>query len=523
MIKRILILIAITPVALWAQQTDSLTLMQRMMTHRAAHAQLLEVAYQNPAIYYDRYESSLTDIGATGAKRSEVRARVPELGSGRDEVAAKVVSFIVNEKNRLWGTATYHNGTDKDVQWNETSDYALLYPYVMVDSIGGDLPSELYYFKGGYGYRIRRWTIGAEGSYRALMAYRNVDPRPKNISSDLNVNLGAAYRYGNYSLGAALYAGRYKQTNDLEFFNEYGVPNIYHLTGLGNDYYRFRGSKGSVLYQGSHWGASLNLMPAEVMTEGWSASVYFDRFGFDKILSEMNDLPINAVREYKWRGELAWRSDPQLAARWGAALTSTSVNRIGSHYIYGSSSGVIFPLIATADNYQNKTTEVTIGGYYERQPTAAMQWGVKPRVAYHRLATRYVSPDNSLSADLLDATAEVYIGHATSRWYLSASAEGGYRATLASHLMLATPPDEDDLILLSPVAQAYDALARGWVHYALNARIDYRISDAWAIYLAAHVAQSVQAPAAPSELIVFTPQPPRQQTISSSLSLGASF
>lgn len=101
----------------------------------------------------------------------------------------------MSDASRIWGNAYYHNGERKNVQWNESADYELIYPYVMADTIGGDIKSETYFFEGGYAASHGRWTFGGEFSYRALLEYRDVDPRPRNSIADLQGKAGASYQF----------------------------------------------------------------------------------------------------------------------------------------------------------------------------------------------------------------------------------------------------------------------------------------------------------------------------------------
>ena len=112
----------------------------------------------------------------------------------------------LSDRTRLWGNARYTTGKETGVVWNETADFELLYPYVMADSFGGDLSLQEYAFTGGYSGRAGKFTWGIEGSYRAALEYRNRDPRPKNIVSDLDFAGGGSVRLGKYVVGISVMA-----------------------------------------------------------------------------------------------------------------------------------------------------------------------------------------------------------------------------------------------------------------------------------------------------------------------------
>ncbi|MCD8317749.1 MAG: hypothetical protein LUC45_02320 [Paraprevotella sp.] len=110
----------------------------------------------------------------------------------------------------VWGEASYRNGKRRAVKWNSTADYLLLYPYVMADSVGGDLTCEQYTFDGGWAWQNGRFAIGAEVSFRAEHEYRTIDPRPRSIVTELNALVGASYRWKSYTWGVTAGGQFYK-------------------------------------------------------------------------------------------------------------------------------------------------------------------------------------------------------------------------------------------------------------------------------------------------------------------------
>lgn len=165
---------------LHAADADSLSLYGRMRSNgTTAESGFFSLVYDNPAMKYVWHPSTLNELRAGGEYIHEEQPSLAEEGDGRYMGFVDVRSFIRKGNSSLWGEARYKNGKKTGRRWNETSDYLLLYPYVMGDTVGGDLKSEQYYFSGGYAYRKGSYTIGAEGSYGADIEYRNADPRPK--------------------------------------------------------------------------------------------------------------------------------------------------------------------------------------------------------------------------------------------------------------------------------------------------------------------------------------------------------
>lgn len=215
--------------------------------------------FQNPAMQSFHYQHSLNTLNVGYDYRHATTPKRLERGDGHRQAFVDVDAYLHKGKATLWGNAYYVNGSTRNVLYNETTDLELLYPYLMADSVGGKTSQEYYYFMGGFSYPLgKKWTIGAEGEYTARMEYRTRDPRPKNLTGDLRAKVGVSYLLsGLHSIGAAVTARKYKQTNELKLYNEVSVPTIYHLTGLGNDYYRFRGVNTSTYYKGYGVGGML--------------------------------------------------------------------------------------------------------------------------------------------------------------------------------------------------------------------------------------------------------------------------
>ena len=95
--------------------------------HSAAKREFLTRPFLNPALNYYRQSYSLSTLGATGEWNGQSRATKAELGDGWKGFLVAGDSYVcTSEKSRIWGDAYYRNGTRRNVQWNESSDYELL-------------------------------------------------------------------------------------------------------------------------------------------------------------------------------------------------------------------------------------------------------------------------------------------------------------------------------------------------------------------------------------------------------------
>ena len=173
-----------------AGDTVRVSIWDRLWEHRSVVASFVELSYRNPAVRYDRYSSSLTRATVGGQYTSESEPVLLQSGDGEKSIGFQADSYIRKKNYCLWGNALYRNGRVKNLKWNETSDWELLYPYLLADSVGGDLSKEIYSFTGGYAARYESITWGGNFSYEASVAYRGIDPRPKNTTSDLSLSLG---------------------------------------------------------------------------------------------------------------------------------------------------------------------------------------------------------------------------------------------------------------------------------------------------------------------------------------------
>ena len=241
----ILIFIAIQ-VAAMASNADS-----ALVEHTSlARLPMLE-AMRNPALHGMVYQTPYSQLALGIDFLHQTQGFVPEKGSGYTLPYLKVNTFHhLNGRSTVWGEASYMTGKVHDIKWNSTSDYDLLQPYILSDTLGGDIRRERYSISGGYTTNINKWQLGAEMHVRAEQEYRSRDPRMRGIVTDLTLRMGGGYDLGHYRLGAAVEGNIYKQTNSVAFYREEGVIPEYQMTGLGTEYSRFSGDKRSLYYDG---------------------------------------------------------------------------------------------------------------------------------------------------------------------------------------------------------------------------------------------------------------------------------
>lgn len=467
---RIFVLMVLSFCFVRASAGDTTDLLLRRQAYLSPFPAFREMAGSNPALQYDRYDYSLTEIGLNGNYEDEKRPLLLQEGDSRKGFGFQARSRIrLNPRARAWGEAFYRNERKRNVQWNETSDFRLLYPYVMADTTGGNLKSETYYFAGGYAREHGKLTWGTTLDFRAMQEYRNKDPRPRNLVTDLNVTAGAAWQVSRqYRAGLSGQVRKYKQTNDVSFLGTAGSSTVYHLTGLGMDYVRFAGNNMSTYYKGTGGGGSVDLYPRN--GEGWSVSLLYNSFSFQKNMTDLNKLPLVKAVEQTLGGEVAWTTrKPEYQL--GIKGTGENRKRKGTENLFGDPAGNIYPQIGQAELYENKVMQGNASVLYERTSRPHFRWSILPEAGYRETTTRYHSPERSCRLSEMNTSLRLSSTYRLKNGLLHFTARNSY------HKNLEAGKTWDDLAADEPVRgmmeQNFRTLASDRNQLDLSARCDY--------------------------------------------------
>lgn len=326
--------------------------------HNDRWLDVLARSRQNPAFANTAYRSSYTELGLLADYAHRSKPFVREKGSGHLLGRAYVESYLrMGRRSVVWGGASYQAGLRRNIRYNATTDYDLLYPYVMGDTVGGKMKNEQYAFFGGYAGTMRRWTLGAELRFRAEHEFRDIDPRPRGIATDLHVDLGANVSLGHYKIGVGMGGNIYKQTNDVQFYNDLGVKPEYHMTGLGTHYVRFAGANRTCYYRGLGLTADLHLRPT--VGSGAYLSAAYAHMPYEKILTELNALPISTLYARQIEGEAGWKQEGKIG--WSVFGGLTLGRRNGNEHIAGNASGKEYASLITLTMYRSRQTDSYIG------------------------------------------------------------------------------------------------------------------------------------------------------------------
>lgn len=249
-------------------------------------------------MYYER-AYSLNDISATYVWRHEEEAEKPWNGDGISNGVFDARAYLrLGKKSIATAGAGYENGKVRGVRWNSTADYDVLYPYVVADSLGGDLQREQYHFYGGFASRAGKFVYGLGAKYRAIHQYRDYDPRPRNMATDLSVSVSGNMRVGDHVIGLGADVRFYKQVMDVAYYSQTGANSTqFHFTGLGHTYGRIDGvSYTETRHKGFGYGVSASFLP--VARRGFMAEGTFEFLRMNRQIHEFNEAPLTTLHTY---------------------------------------------------------------------------------------------------------------------------------------------------------------------------------------------------------------------------------
>lgn len=367
-----------------AEVTDS-TLAEHVGLWRSVR----KMAADNPALRNVIYRTSLSQLTLSFDDMSQTEAFRQELGDGLRQGMAGVNTFKrLSDNTSVWGTASYMYRQRSNVRWNSTTDFDILRPYVLADTLGGDTQGERYLFSGGYASRLGDLSLGAEMAFRAEQEYRDTDPRMRGVVTDLTLRGGAAYLTHGMWIGASLSANVYKQTNSVDFYNENGVIPEYQMTGLGTEYTRFSGDKRSLYHDGGGAALTLDLTPED--DKGLYAHITLDEHRYERKLADYNAMPLTKIYNEHAGVTVGWRKDEE--RRLDACVGADYTRRSGDENVGGESYAGSYPIIATLTMYKESDVDV-----YARAAYGHGGWTMTLKAGYVNNEETYSYPNRNMS------------------------------------------------------------------------------------------------------------------------------
>lgn len=425
-------------------------------------------AWQNPAIHGKAFKTSLSQLYAAADWQRQSEAFVQEKGKGFLLPAAYADTYLrLSESAAVWGQASYMNGRYDGICWNSTSDYDILQPYVLADSVGGDTSSERYVFEGGYATQLGHWLLGAEMLFRANHEYRDIDPRMRGVVNELTIRLGAGYEAKGYHWAAAVEGNVYKQSNSVDFYRELGASPEYQMTGLGTEYARFSGDKRRLHYEGG--GVRLLLDVEPVSERGLFAHIGLSRHSYHRQIIENYTLPLTDLYSQGAEAVVGWQrpGSRQLAVY----ATLGYEKRSGDERVIGTSASTAFPELCVLTMYKNNRLHTSLSAL-----CGTRRWQATASVGYKSDNQEYVYPQRKLDVSHLYGRLEgqLFLKPAD-RLLLTCGAKASYLAGVSDELLM--PFANMSAAFAAKMHHQYEYAKASYTGLSAQVRGDFQLKD----------------------------------------------
>lgn len=387
------------------------------------------VGYEdNPALQLNRFKTSLSDISVGYAVRTSDEAIMTQEGKGQRGFSFDSRSYMpLSDRSVVWGRASYENADRLDVRWCDAVDYQLISPYVLGDSVGGDLSMQRYSFGGGYAAAAGRWRFGVSAFYRAEIDSRNRDPRLKVIVSDLDLRLGSSYALSqNYSIGLSAALRVYNQDNDLDFYNPVNNIRTYALTGAGTYSSRFSGNNSNASYSFVGFSTGLQLHPS---TEyGFAFSGGYSYYKMGQVLKDLNNLTLGEVSSHTFSAQAA-KNFRIGSVSLGIVADVWWNRRIAGENLFGTSVGNSYDKISTRYFYYNDKVDCNIRIPLEISFDDSGRLTVAPKLAFAYSHENYRRPHRDIEWRSISPALELtYVSKCGNKWLMEYGIIGGWRS-----------------------------------------------------------------------------------------------
>lgn len=432
-----LIVAGVTNVNAQTKPTDTIKLLKSSQERNSAQFNFANTSFLNPAIYFHTFNFSSSEFAIGYNKKEEDQAIVEQIGSGKNGYGFTATTYLSPGKRyRTWGKAQYLSNKIQGQYKNLTSDYERLYPYVTGDTLPTrDISGETYYLSGGYAQDQGKYTWGINASSRNLQEYRQVDPRPRNRVSDINLVAGLAWKLPQqYTLGLSGEYNIYKQAQTISFLaDERRKINsaLYHYSGLGNS--SFVDPSGSFSYEGKQYGPTLSLYP--ISANGLFINLKFLYDSMDKNIAGSSALhTISNLGEDYYNAQIGWLGKGKDYS-WAAKGNYNKRHRIGSEIIIASlsedfnASGQynygLFPY------YRENIDQLQLQLYFEKN--TALRWYVMPHITYTQNTSQHIHPQRNQDWKRINYKLSTGLSIIKGKHLFMFNLQGSYDQHLSSH------------------------------------------------------------------------------------------
>lgn len=471
--KHILLLLLLVGVMGSKAKTLDITLPEQARLLSGELLSLPRLEWNNPALKHWQSPFSMSEVGLSWQLRHEDEPIATQMGNHETTWAFDATTYMHQGNATLWGRAFYNNGRQRGIHWSETSDVEVVYPYLLADSVDThDMNLERYSFMGGYAHVGKHITWGASIGYKAGLYYRQVDPRPRNVTADLDIAAGIGYISNHYVMATAVEFKNYKQTNNVTFYSEMGSDKLFHLTGLANDYGRFAGTGYSTYYKGQRWAMSFNLH--HLQPRGPSVTVQASRLAFDNVLTSINKLPMAHVTHNALMAQATWNDEA-----WLVRAFAHATRRVGTENIFGDPAAQVYQKIGQLDMYHENRLEVTLDGIYEYRWERAF-CALHPSISYHHLNTIYADPQGRLALNELATNINVKGGTRLGKTFTALTLGMRWNHPV-EHELLLTGTKSELMGLQRAIEHDFNYLATNHMLWRIALIVDVPVSNRYVI------------------------------------------
>lgn len=160
----------------------------------------------------------------------------------------------------LYGSFNYSKSFERNLNYSNTNEPAINYPYLLADTIGNDTyEREFFCIKGSVASALSsNFDWGLDVDYQVGMASQNRDPRPENKVMQCKISPGILYKQECFKLGAHLFYGYYNEDINVSVVQEGIQYTLFQLHGPGAFVYH-SSSSFYRLYQQNQFGGGFQV------------------------------------------------------------------------------------------------------------------------------------------------------------------------------------------------------------------------------------------------------------------------
>lgn len=307
-IFKIIILLCIFRLPVMAAGKDSLYLENSM---NIPDKTFFEKIYNNSSSTHFRPDAfSHGDVGIHYNYSDFDKLSFIQDGSSLNQYKLAADGVVVKQNNIFWGNISYTNFRRKNVRWNNVYDHNRVGPYLLADSIGGNVRGEEYNLAGGISVKYNKWIFGGKAGYIAGQNYRKTDPRPQATSTDIYIQASASYNIiNNYQAGLSFNAGKYREDIKISVEQDKASYDFFPLKGFGLfDYtvFKAQASSYSTAYDGQNYGGVLFFIPQN--KNGFLGNFKFDYNFIEPNYGSDNSPTLYTYRTYDTSIDLGWQN-----------------------------------------------------------------------------------------------------------------------------------------------------------------------------------------------------------------------